>query len=277
MANEGAISVTGLFCYPIKSCAGTALDQAEVEPRGMEHDREFMLIDARSGIFLTQRELPRMALIQPELATGSELRVSAPGMPELVTPVRHEGGQRSAVVWHDRCPAIDQGEEAARWFSSFLEHDCRLVRMAEDYVRRVDPTYAVSDSNQVGFADGFPFLLVSQESLDGLNARLAEPLPMDRFRPNIVIAGSGEPFFEDRTPRLEIGAILFHLVKPCSRCVITTTDQRTALRGREPLATLATFRRTDQRLLFGQNLIHEGCGTLHLGDPVIVPGRTSPC
>lgn len=263
------ITVSALYCYPIKSCAGTALDEAAIIPRGMLHDREFMVVDATTGLFLTQRELPRLALIVPEPA-GESLRVAAPGMPALSIPVLRDGETRSVVVWQDCCPAVDQGDAAARWFSDFLGHACRLVRMAETFVRKVDPAYATSDRDEVGFADGFPFLLIAEESLADLNARLAEPLPMNRFRPNIVISGGEAPYLEDRVARLRIGAIIFHLVKPCARCVITTTDQTTAQRGREPLATLATYRRTDQKVLFGQNLIHEGGGVLHRGDAVAV-------
>lgn len=264
--------VSALYCYPIKSCAGTALDEAAIDARGIRHDRELLVIDAATGRFLTQRELPRMALIAPRIADGA-LRATAPGMPALAAPIRREGATREVAVWRDRCPAVDQGADAARWFSDFLRHECRLVRMAEGFVRRVDPAYATADRDQVGFADGYPFLLLSEESLADLNRRLPEPLPTDRFRPNIVIAGGGAPYVEDRLARVRIGAVAFQVVKACARCAITTTDQATAQRGKEPLATLATYRRVERGVLFGQNLIHEGPGTIRRGDRVAVLDR----
>jgi uncharacterized protein YcbX len=197
------------------------------------------------------------------------LRLNAPGMsPLALDPVR-QGSTRNVIVWRDRCPAVDQGPDVARWLSDFLVTDCRLVRMAEEHVRRVDRRYAVGDGDQVGFADGYPFLLISEESLADLNARLSSPLPMNRFRPNIVVSG-GTAFQEDQWRRIRIGDIDFDLVKPCARCVITTTDQATAERGKEPLITLAGFRRSRRGVLFGQNMIHSGPGTIRHGDLVEV-------
>ena len=270
-APAGAV-VTALYCYPIKSCAGTALDEAALDERGIRHDRELLVIDAATGRFLTQRELPRMALIRPRIADG-ELLATAPGLPDLAAPIGRKGATREVAIWRDRCPAVDQGADAARWFSDFLRHDCRLVRLAEGYVRRVDPAYATSERDQVGFADGYPALLLSEESLADLNGRLAAPLPMDRFRPNIVVAGGGGPYAEDRLARVRIGAVDFHVVKACARCAITTTDQATAERGKEPLATLATYRRVERGVLFGQNLIHAGPGLIRRGDRVEVLAR----
>jgi uncharacterized protein YcbX len=141
--------------------------------------------------------------------------------------------------------------------------------MSPGFTRSVNPSYAVSESDQVGYADGFPFLLISEESLEDLNSRMAEPLPMNRFRPNIVIKGSGVPFIEDRIRQIKIGEIVFSIVKPCARCKITTTNQQTAEVGKEPLKTLATFRKVVRRgVMFGQNLIHENRGTLQVGDKV---------
>jgi len=264
-----SVTVSDLYFYPIKSCGGSSLDRAEVGPRGIEHDREFMVVDAATGLFLTQRELPRMALIRPRMTDGV-LHLHAPGMPTLaVQPVR-DGEARDVIVWRDRCRAVDQGAEVGGWLSEFLGTHCRLVRMAEAYVRHVDPTYAVTDRDQVGFADGYPFLLISQESLDDLNSRLPEPLPMNRFRPNIVVAGGGAPYLEDRWRRLRIGALTLHVVKACARCTITTTDQDTGVQGKEPLTALAKFRRAPRGVLFGQNLIHQGDGIIRRGDPVAV-------
>lgn len=263
------ISVTGLFVYPIKSCRGTAVSRAQVTPRGLQDDRLLMLVDA-DGSFLTQREYPRMALIVPELAAGGALTVRAPGMPDLSLAVQSEGPRAPVVIWRDTCIAVDQGREADDWFSSFLGAPVRLVRIADEHARIVDQTFARRADDQTGFADGYPFLLIAQESLDDLNARLAQPLPMNRFRPNIVIAGGG-PFVEDDWSDVEIGGVRFGVVKPCARCAITTTDQATAAVGAEPLQTMATFRlRPDPRpgVYFGQNLVSGQTGTIAVGDAV---------
>jgi uncharacterized protein YcbX len=260
------VTVTGLYHYPIKSCAGIALPSATLDPRGIRHDRELMIVDAVAGTFLTQRELPRMALIAPRLADGA-LIVTAPGMTELTVPVVTKGSTRPVSIWRDTCEAVDQGDTIAEWLSAFLGHGCRLVRMADDFTRIVDQIYATSPTDQVGFADGFPCLLIAEESLADLNARLDAPLLMNRFRPNIVIAG-GAPFGEDRVAVLRIGEIVFHATKSCARCPITTVEQETGETGKEPLRTFATFRRAKRGVLFGQNLIHASTGTITVGDRV---------
>ena len=258
------ISLRGLYHYPIKSCRGTALDEAIVGPRGIIADRHWMIVDANDS-FLSQRALPRMALIEPRLGGGS-LEVTAPGMVPLFIRMGSEGSRRDVTVWDDRCVAVDEGDNAAEWFTQFLGVTARLVRMPDDEVRRVDPTYA-SPRDQVGFADGFSFLLTSRSSLDELNRRMDVPLPMNRFRPNIVIDGA-EPFDEDRWRAIRIDGISFTVAKPCARCAITTTDQNTAARSKEPLRTLATFRKADAGVMFGQNLIHHGTGILRVGSEV---------
>ena len=268
------ITVTGLICYPIKSCGGTALEVAHVGKRGIEHDREFMIVEALTGDFITQREEPRLALIRPQVLNGG-LRVQAPGMPTLELERRTQGELRRVRVWQDTCSAVDQGEAAAGWLSEYVGEPVRLVRLADDHVRRVKSHYAQRPDDQVAFADAFPFLLISAESLADLNRRLAEPLPMNRFRPNIVVSGGGEPYLEDTWRMITIGNLVMHVVKPCARCVTTTTDQETALRGPEPLKTLATYRKVSGGVLFGQNLIHAGPGELRRGDRVTVDATRS--
>jgi uncharacterized protein len=270
--SNGTVTVTALYRYPIKSCAGMALDVAEIGARGFVHDREFMLVEPRSGLFFTQRELPRMALIRPSVA-GDLVTLSAPEMSPFSAQIVAEGPERDVVVWRDRCRAVDQGDAAAGWLSRFLGREVRLVRMAEDFSRSVNPDFAVDEGDEVGFQDGYPFLIISEESLADLNACLAEPLPMNRFRPNIVVRGGG-PFAEDGWRRLRIGAVEFHLVKACARCAITTTNQETAAVGMEPLATLATFRRVERGVLFGQNAIHAAPGAIRRGDAVEVLERS---
>ena len=189
-------------------------------------------------------------------------------MPELVTPLDPSSTVATRVrVWNDRCPATWLGERAARWFSDFLGTACGLVHMAGDTVRPADPRYA-SSGTRVSFADAFPFLLISEESLNDLNRRLPEPLPMNRFRPNLVVAGA-QPYEEDEWSRIEIGGIGFRIVKPCARCIVTTTDQATAAVGKEPLRTLARYRKVRGKVMFGQNALHEAVGRLAVGDRVL--------
>jgi len=263
--------VTGLYVYPVKSCAGTALAQAELGPRGIVHDREWMITDA-NGRFLTQREQPRLALVRPTLIDGT-LTLTAPGMPCFELPVTDDGPRREVVVWRDTVVAVDQGQAAADWLAGYLGLPARLVRQPADSVRPIDPAFAPRPTDQVGFADGFPVLLISEESLDDLNARLERPLPMNRFRPNVVVRGWGAPYGEDTWASVCIGAIPFEVVKACARCVTTTTDQATAERGPEPLATLARYRRVPRGVLFGQNLVHAAAGQVRVGDPLQVLSR----
>jgi uncharacterized protein len=272
-----SIVVTQLYRYPVKSCRGISLQSAEVDARGLVDDRRWMVVDAR-GDFRTQRELPRMALIETALQNG-HLTLRAPQQMPLSVPVEANGAARTSVtVWRDSgVDALDLGEEAAEWLSDVLSEPVRLVHLAPDAVRQVDLNFA-QPGDQVGFADGFPFLLISEESLDDLNRRLDSPLPMNRFRPNIVVRGLDDalsPFAEDTWATIRIGGpdgIRFEVVKPCGRCAITTTDQETAERGVEPLRTLATYRNIGwgSSPKFGQNLIHRGSGALRVGDPVEV-------
>lgn len=245
----------------------------DVTARGFYADRQWMLVDPR-GHFLTQRQLPRMTLIKTRL-TEAHLTLSAPGMRDFTVGIDSPGppDQDAPVrvqVWRDHCEAGPVGHDADHWLSDFLETDCRLVRMPEQTQRQVDMAYA-RKGDQVGFADGFPFLLISQASLDGLNDRLPadETLPIERFRPNLVISGC-EPHEEDRWSRIRIGTLEFRLVKPCSRCTIPTINPETAEKSPEPLRTLAQYRRRDNQVYFGQNLIHEGTGRLEEGMSVEV-------
>jgi uncharacterized protein YcbX len=265
--------VSALYHYPIKSCGGTRVESIEVVATGPVHDRELMVADAQTGRFLTQRDNPHMALIAPAIRDG-RLYATAPRMSPLEAEVVKNGTPLSITIWKDRVESIDQGDEVATWFSSFLRRGVRVVRKAAGVVRAVDPTYATSTTDQVGFADGYPFLLLSDESLADLNRRLAEPLPMDRFRPNIVIAGCAIPYHEDTLDRFAIGGIGFSAVKLCARCKITTVDQRTAQLGKEPLRTLATYRRSPNGgVMFGMNLIHHCTGRLTVGECVVLPAQ----
>jgi uncharacterized protein YcbX len=265
-----ALTLTALHVYPIKSAGGLSPDSWDVDAFGLHHDRRWMLIDS-TGCFLTQRTHPRLALVRPSIADGL-LRVEAPGTPPLDLPLEPKSPVRTTVaIWRDRCDALWLGSGPAEWFSGVLGCDCSLVYMPTDSVRPRDPAYAppTSATSRVSFADAFPFLLLSEESLADLNGRLTVPLPMNRFRPNLVIAGE-HPFVEDELRTFRMGGIRFDVVKPCDRCAITTTDQATGERGKEPLRTLATYRRQDSKVFFGQNVVHHGPGRLSVGEPLLV-------
>jgi uncharacterized protein YcbX len=266
-AGTTSIRLTGLHVYPIKSAGGLAVSEWEVDGFGLRHDRRWMVVDG-GGRMMSQRTHPRLALVRPSLGDDA-LLVEGPGMPALELPLGSSGSvTATVVVWDDRCTAVWTGERAARWFSDLLEADCSLVYMPDSTVRPANPAYA-PDGSRVSFADAFPFLLISEESLADLNLRLQSPLPMNRFRPNLVIAG-GRAYGEDELTTFGLGALRFRVVKPCDRCVLTTTDQATGERGLEPLRTLATYRRWNGQVYFGQNVVHEGTGRLRVGEAVLV-------
>jgi uncharacterized protein YcbX len=262
------IFVSALYFYPIKSCSGISLEVAEIDQRGIRGDRAFMVVDL-AGRFITQREQPRMALIRPILREDGAVTVTAPDMPEISLVADNTGKRYDVVIWRDTCVGVDQGDAIAAWFSTFLGMACRVVHMPEDYMRQVDPHYAIGEQDQVAFADGYPFLLVAEASLVDLNARMEEPVPIDRFRPNIVIKGT-VPYVEDMWRKISIGHMVFHIVKACGRCPIITTDQSMAIVGKEPLKTLATYRRAQKGVMFGQNMIHMHEGKIRVGDAVEV-------
>lgn len=259
------IKLSGIYIYPIKSAAGISLKTAQIGKRGFEYDRGWMLVD-ETGKFLTQRQFPRMALITV-LLQGDQLVIKVPNRESLAIPIHLDSNHSISVqVWNDICEAIPLGEKVSQWFSEFLETSCQLVYMPESTFRPVNPDYAINNE-QVSFVDGFPFLLISEASLQDLNERLEEPVPMNRFRPNLVVSGC-EAFAEDGWSQIYIGSVPFNVAKPCSRCVITTVNQSQGIRGKEPLQTLAKYRRWDGNIWFGQNLIHTAIGTLQVGDLV---------
>jgi len=262
------IIVSALYLYPIKSCSGISLEVAEIGQRGIRGDRAFMVVD-QTGQFITQRQRPRMALIQPVVREDGVITLTAPNMPEISMIADDVGKRYDVKVWRDTCIGVDQGDAIAAWFSTFLGVACRVVYMSEDFVRQVDPRYATKEQDQVAFSDSCPFLLVNEASLADLNARMQEPLPVNRFRPNVVVQGT-LPYVEDMWRKISIGQVAFHIVKASKRCPITTTDQATAVVGKEPLKTLATYRRAQKGVIFGQNMIHAHEGIIHLGDTVEV-------
>lgn len=263
-------TISALWIYPVKSCRGIALARSAVEARGLRHDRRWLIVDGQ-GVFVTQRSEPRLALVGVALEPDA-LVLHAPGGPPLRVRAREPASPRRRVtIWRDEVDAIDCGDEARRWVSRWLGADASLVFMPDDVRRPVKPAYALP-SDVVGFADGFPLLVASTSSLDDLNARMDAPLPMDRFRPNVVV--SGPPAWdEDAWTRIRIGDLSVRIAKPCDRCVITTTDQRTGERGVEPLRTLALFRQRDSKVYFAQNGVPEAAGSIAVGDAVTVVDR----
>ena len=263
--------LSGLFIYPIKSAAGISLSQSRITTRGLAHDRRWMVVDA-GGQFMTQRRFPQMALIRVRIADA--LYVNAPGMAELQVPLMSESDEWVQVeVWGDVCGAIALGSRAQAWFTQFIGVDCQLVYMPE---RSHRPTAhgALGEDNLVSFADAYPYLLLSEASLRGLNEKLAAPISMDRFRPNFVVSGCHQPHAEDAWKTLRIGEVAFTVSKPCARCSIPTVNQTTGERGKEPTRTLATYRSWDKAIWFGQNLVSNITSnhlkTLRVGDEVEV-------
>jgi uncharacterized protein YcbX len=273
-ARIGALNV-----YPVKSCRGIAVERATVAARGLSleagphvvADREWMIVDG-DGVFVTQRKEPRLALIVPRIGSDA-LELAAAGRAPLRLPfAAAHGVTREVIVWNDRVRADDAGDEAARWLTSFLGAPVRLVRFDATRERRCNPAYVGASGAHTAFADGYPLLVIGEASLADLNARLvakgAAPLPMNRFRPNVVIAGL-EPYDEDHLDTIEANGVVLKLVKPCTRCVTTTTNQETAVRGVEPLPTLAEYRldRMLDGVAFGMNaIVADGPGrTLEVG------------
>lgn len=271
--------VAGLFLYPVKSLRGYSVPTAEIDALGFAGDRRFLVIDA-AGEMLTQRGTPRMALVSTALAPGS-LTLSAENAGHVSVPTVSDAAAplHTVAVWkHGGLQAEDCGDEPAAWLGDFLQVKCRLVRIGEKFHRPVLKK-AGRPGDAFSFADGSPILVASEASLGALNDRIhesgGEPVPMDRFRPNLVLSGC-DAFAEDTFPRLQIGVVTLRAAGKSDRCIMTTTDQRTGARGKEPLKTLATFRRDPAldptAVWFGANFINESKqGTLRVGDPVVAP------
>jgi uncharacterized protein YcbX len=261
--------ITAINAYPIKSCRGVPLGSAEIDRLGLVGDRRLMLVDAGNR-FISQREIPGLAAIVPTL-DGSTLVVSTPGRESFRIPLDLDASLRNVSVWgNDDIAAADQGDGAARWFSDAIGVSCRLVAFGTSAHNSIDAEFSPRADAETAFTDGYPIMAVLQESLDDLNTRLADPVPMQRFRPSVVISGA-PAWSEDDWTAMKLGAIDCDVVKPCARCVITTTDQVTGVRhGRqEPLRTLAEFRTIPGLgAIFGQNIVPRATGVLCVGDAV---------
>jgi uncharacterized protein len=257
-----------IYIYPIKSLGGLRLQESTLEERGLQYDRRWMLVD-KEGIFLSQRTFPEMALLQVELGESgllvfhkndrnTSIQISFAPQTEIFLPV---------IIWDDTVVGQVVDQNVSKWFSDILGRDCDLVVMPESTKRELSPKYAIN-SESVSFADGMPYLLIGQSALDDLNLKLDTPVPMDRFRPNLVFAG-GNPFEDDAWEKVQVGEAIFKITKPCARCVMTTVNQETAQKGKEPLKTLASFRTFNNKVMFGQNMLLLQGDKIRVGDEVV--------
>jgi MOSC domain-containing protein len=265
------MTLSQINVYPVKGLKGIALEAASCTDRGIEHDRRWMLVDAE-GRFMTQREHPKMATVWTDLE-ADRLSLSAPDAGSVEVPLTPPPAPSMQVlVWRSVCDAVPASREADFWLSDYLGMPCRLVYMPDDSERYSNPQFA-GEGKRVGFADGYAYLLIGEASLEDLNGRLSAKghpaLPMNRFRPNLVVAGAAA-YAEDGWGAIRIGEASFRGVKPCGRCQVTTTDQATGeVTGPEPLATLASFRESAQfGLMFGMNLVSVKPGRVRLGDEI---------
>ena len=262
MESRSKMKVAALYIYPVKSLRGISLATVRVRLRGFERDRRWMLVD-EDGTFFTQRTHPQLAEFEVAIA-HDRLEVSFANTGFISIPYFAAGRREHSVrVWDDKVKALEGPEPVNKWFSRYLEKKCRLVYMPDSTMRRLNPKYSETE-DAVSFADGYPVLLTSQGSLDDLSSRMGEDLPMD-----LVISGAS-PWDEETWQRVRVGKATFRVVKPCPRCVVTTADQKTGERGKEPLATLATFRKKDGEVFFGMNLIPDALAEISVGDEVEV-------
>jgi uncharacterized protein YcbX len=260
------LTLSQIYIYPVKSLGGIALQETEVTDRGLQHDRRWMLIDA-NNTFISQRNHPAMALFNLVLSHNGFTVTYLPDSSTLFIPFRPMLGHAIPVtVWDDSCTATLVDSAADAWFSEKLSFSCRLVYMNDDACRPVDNRYA-RQSQQVSFADAYPFLIIGKASLNKLNSRLLSPVLMDRFRPNLVFTG-GEAHAEDSMAKVSIGPVNFYGVKPCARCAIIGINQQSGQSSKEPTKTLAGYRSYNKKIYFGQNLLHQGEGSIKVGDEI---------
>jgi uncharacterized protein YcbX len=262
-STNNLLQISELYIYPIKSLAGIAVKKATVTATGFEHDRRWMLVDENNR-FISQREVPQLALMQVTIEQDG-LRVAHKIKGDSIAiPFKSAGSAVAVTIWDDTCAGEYVSKEIDEWFTAILDINCRLVYMPDTSKRLVDQRYAPGNAI-TSFSDAYPFLIIGQASLDDLNSRLDEALPMNRFRPNIVFNG-GKPYEEDLIGHFKIGDVNFYGVKLCDRCVMTTIDQNSLAKAKEPLKTLAEYRRKNNKILFGQNLVHDGDGMIAIGD-----------
>lgn len=263
------LQISHLYIYPIKSLSGIAVNEALITEKGFAYDRRWMLVDENNR-FISQRELAGMTQLQPAITSEGLIVTHKTKLNSIVIPLKSSQSKDpvTVTIWDDSCMAEFVSDEADDWFTEALGVNCRLVYMPDESKRLVDQNYA-RENEVTSFADAYPFLMIGQASLDDLNNRLAEVLPINRFRPNIVFSG-GTPYQEDSMADISIGEIIFCGVKLCARCVMITIDQDNGTGGKEPSKTLATYRQKNKKLYFGQNMLCKGEGGVKVGDELKV-------
>lgn len=266
---DTTLTLKHILIYPIKSLGGIALEEAWVEKRGLQYDRRWMIVDEK-GLFLSQRTLPKMALLQVALQPNHIIiSVKADSSKSVIVPIKQTTGNNIRVtIWDDQCIASIVSKEANDFLSDFFDQKVTLVFMGEDSLRPVED-HRQSGFNMVSFADAFPVLLVGQSSINELNSRLKEPVSIDRFRPNLVFEG-GDPYIEDQFENFSIGEVAFKGIKPCSRCQVININQQNGVKALEPLTTLAKYRKTGNKVMFGENVIQLNLGKIKVGDTIKV-------
>ncbi|MDH3426899.1 MAG: MOSC domain-containing protein [Gemmatimonadota bacterium] len=266
------LRVAALFRYPLKSAAGQRCNSLQLDRFGVQGDRRWMIISAE-GLPITQREIPSLALLRARAEADSLTLTwggSAPAMLRVAIPGA-DSPRVAVTIWDDSVRLSSADSDAAQWLSTRLGREARLAYMPDDVERPVNPRYARS-SDRTALTDGYPLHLIGSGSLQDLNRRLANPIGVERFRPNVYVEGP-EPFSEDTWRRIRIGECGFRVVKPCPRCSVTTVDPETGERGKEPLRTLTRYRKREGGVMFGQNVIHDGSGEIRVGDQVQVLSR----
>lgn len=272
------LQLSEIWIYPVKSLGGIALNHAKVTDRGLSYDRRWLLVDD-DGLFLTQREFPELALFKTAIDASFLTITHQNKTSQTVQIALNDSGfdtknKIKVTVWDDTIDAFEVSEMASAWFTQQLGFSTRLVYMPEESHRKVDAAYTVSGNEINSFSDGYPFLIIGQSSLDDLNSRLEEPIPMNRFRPNFVFT-AGEAYEEEGWREISIGSLSFFGVKPCGRCVMTTIDQELGVKsGKDPLATLSKYRKAGNSVLFGQNLVGTQLGAVSVGDEIKVLSRS---
>ena len=255
-----------IHIYHVKSLGGISVEYAIVEERGLKYDRRYLLVD-ENNIFMTQRDFPQLASLKLSFSElGFRVLNSQDGSHTIIPFESHSKENISVTIWDDVCTAVRVSKEFDNWFSNAVGKNCSLVYMPDDEKRIVEKKY-INEEHIVGFADAYPFLIIGQSSLDDLNTRLDNPIPMNRFRTNFVFTG-GTPYEEDNWKDFKIGDLSFKAVKPCARCVITTTNQDTAERNVEPLKTLSKYRTVNNKVMFGMNLICKKMGSISVGNDI---------
>ena len=256
-----------IWIYPVKSLGGISVQSAKVLPKGLHYDRRWMLVD-QAGKFLTQREIPLLSQFKTRI-DQDKLVIQHHGDHVIVQPGQAEGETiPQAQIWDDIVSTTEVSAEHSKWFSDRLGIDCKLVFFPEENPRAVEPDYKLNDDH-TSLSDGYPFLIIGQASLDDLNGRLAEPVPINRFRPNFVFTG-GDPYVEDSWQNFSIGDNTFVGVKPCARCIMTTINHETGERKSEPLKTLSTYRTRNNKVYFGQNALAVKADVVSVGDLITV-------